>query len=74
MDKKKVLDEVDTLMKKAQKHDVKSPAEFAKIYKEQKDLHKATGVSEEEVNKQVDAIDKFQKGEMSYSQMRSMAG
>ena len=66
----KVIKDADKILSEAHKQDVKTPKQFAKVFKE----NPPSTLSSEEVKTQVNALNDFSEGKISYSQMRSMCG
>ena len=68
MDKK--IADASKIIDEAQKAGVKTPKEFAKVFEK----NPPSTLTSAEVKKQVDAVNDFEEGKISYSQMRSMCG
>ena len=68
MDKK--IADASKIIDEARKADVKTPKEFAKVFEK----NPPSALTTAEVKTQVDAVNDFEEGKISYSQMRSMCG
>jgi len=64
------IKDADTILSKAKKEKVKTPIEFAKVYKE----NPPKNVSKKEIDTQIKAIHDFSEGKMDYATMRGMCG
>ena len=75
MDKKtdnmtNTLGDSSKIIDKAQKAGVKTPTQFAKVFEK----NPPRSLTLAEVKTQVNALNDFEEGKISYSQMRSMCG
>jgi hypothetical protein len=66
----KTVKDASKIIDEARKADVKTPKEFAKVFEK----NPPSTLTSAKVKKQVDAVNDFSEGKISYSQMRSMCG